>query len=582
MSNYLIELFVIHSTLMGAYWIFFRNETQYGKLRWYLLGSIGLSLTIPLIKLPRFYSSEQIAEPVISVFEPVMIVGASTTPVEQTSFSWQWLFIVYGIISLFFLIRFFRNIDYIVRLERSSEKERILDAVIRRDERVSGSFSFFNWIFLEKESKMSSHECDAVIRHELAHARLGHTADLILLELFKVAFWWLPTAWLAKKELKKIHEYQADAHALKTVSVARYSSILISSTLKSHGLSLASSFHDGLIFKRLKAMKQTVKKVSPWKIGFAATIAAMLFIGFACSEEMDESIQQMGKNSNAVTFDQLPADMQAKVESHQDKLSFIKVALNDDMQKDVKSSIGDIEELKDLDPSTIYSIHVVKNEDFKGMFIALKKDGANFDYLAERTKSQDEVFTIVEDQPEFPGGKEAFTEFMISNMKYPKSAAADGIEGTAYVQFIVGKSGDISNVSVVKGFNPECDDEALRVVSMMPDFKPGKQRGKAVAVKMVLPVKFSLTDDDPSVGMEIKSDFLKMDVKAKFHNGVYAGVVTSAETGKPMPGVNIVEEGTNSGTVSDLDGTFKLKLKDENSKIVLSHVGYKSLNFQSK
>ncbi len=583
MSNYLIELSVIHLALMGAYWLFLKNETQYGKMRFYILSATLLSLIIPVFKLPKlFFQGEEAVSSVVIPLQPFVLGETVMNSTADTALGFETLVWIAGLISFYFLVRFLNNVIHLIRLERGSSYEFFHQTKIRRIKGIKGSFTFFHWIFLADDISKDQAEYDAILRHEKAHATLGHTYDLLFLELFKAIFWWLPTAWFAKREIKKIHEYQADAYAIKACTIDRYSSILISSTLQANGLSLASSFHDGLIFKRLNAMKQKAKNVSPWKIGTVTLLAATLFVAFACSEEMEQNIQKMGEASNSISFDQLPTDMQNNLREVQDKLTFIKVDMNEAQSNDdLKNSIGDIEGLKDLDPSTIHSMNVVKEGDETAIYIALKKDGANFDYLAQKSKSEDEVFTIVEQQPEYPGGKDALYSYIASEIKYPEAAKKQGIEGPVYVEFVVGIDGAISDVRAVKGIGAGCDEEAVRVIKGVSNFIPGKQRGKKVAVKMVIPIHFALTEGTKKVGMEIKSDFNSMEITAVKDKGVWKGKVINQATGKAMPGVNVVEEGTNFGTVTDLDGTFEIVLSDQTNDLVLSHVGFKTSRLEA-
>lgn len=114
--------------------------------------------------------------------------------------------------------------------------------------------------------------------------------------------------------------------------------------------------------------------------------------------------------------------------------------------------------------------------------------------VAEVVIEEDEnkIFTVVEQQPEFQGGYEAMMNFIRKNMRYPASARRMGVDGTVYVSFVVSKDGSISEVKTIRGISADCDKEAMRVVSMMPDWKPGKQNGKPVFVRFVLPIKFKL------------------------------------------------------------------------------------------
>jgi len=104
----------------------------------------------------------------------------------------------------------------------------------------------------------------------------------------------------------------------------------------------------------------------------------------------------------------------------------------------------------------------------------------------------DEPFQVVEDQPEFPGGTAALMEYLRKNIKYPAICRENNIQGKVIVSFIVNKDGAIVEPQVMKAVNPSLDKEALRVISTMPNWKPGKQRGKAVRVRYSVPVNFRL------------------------------------------------------------------------------------------
>lgn len=104
----------------------------------------------------------------------------------------------------------------------------------------------------------------------------------------------------------------------------------------------------------------------------------------------------------------------------------------------------------------------------------------------------DKVFYAVEQQAEFPGGFAAMNKFLSKNIKYPASAKRMGVEGKVFVKFIVDKEGAISSIEVIKGINADLDKEAVRVIKLMPPWKPGKQNGRSVKSQFVLPVYFKL------------------------------------------------------------------------------------------
>ncbi|HEV7346810.1 energy transducer TonB [Telluribacter sp.] len=102
------------------------------------------------------------------------------------------------------------------------------------------------------------------------------------------------------------------------------------------------------------------------------------------------------------------------------------------------------------------------------------------------------VFTIVEVQPEFPGGIEALKRYLKQNVKYPEAAAKAKVQGRVFLEFVITTEGKIRDIRVLKGIGHGANEEAVRVVSQMPDWTPGKQSGRPMNVKYHLPVHFQL------------------------------------------------------------------------------------------
>ena len=110
----------------------------------------------------------------------------------------------------------------------------------------------------------------------------------------------------------------------------------------------------------------------------------------------------------------------------------------------------------------------------------------------EEEAEESEVFFIVEDMPEFPGGELALRKFIANAIKYPVIAQENGIQGKVYVNFVVDKDGSVSNARIARGVDASLDKEALRVVNTLPKWKPGMQRGKPVRVSYTVPISFVL------------------------------------------------------------------------------------------
>ena len=112
--------------------------------------------------------------------------------------------------------------------------------------------------------------------------------------------------------------------------------------------------------------------------------------------------------------------------------------------------------------------------------------------VVEEEVEEDVIFTVVEDQPSYPGGEEARIRYLQANLDYPQMAREAGIQGTVFVTFVVERDGSVTDVRVLRGIGGGCDEEAVRVVSNMPRWTPGRQRGQPVRVQFNMPIRFVL------------------------------------------------------------------------------------------
>lgn len=140
--------------------------------------------------------------------------------------------------------------------------------------------------------------------------------------------------------------------------------------------------------------------------------------------------------------------------------------------------------------TTIGAFNVVGNDEIDGEVLKAKEEIAQPE--PPKNEEENKVFDVVEEKPSFPGGQGALMAWLNDNIKYPVVAAENGIQGKVIVQFVVGKNGSISNVKVLRSVDPSLDKEAVRVVSNMPNWTPGKQNGASVNVRFTLPVTFRL------------------------------------------------------------------------------------------
>jgi periplasmic protein TonB len=148
-------------------------------------------------------------------------------------------------------------------------------------------------------------------------------------------------------------------------------------------------------------------------------------------------------------------------------------------------------------PPQVIELQVVEDDKVIEKEVDIKESEATqntfVDIVQKEEKIEEvEIFTIVEDMPSFPGGEAALMQWLSKETKYPPIAKEAGIQGTVYVNFIIGPDGKIRDIKVVRSVNRALDDEAVRVIEKMPSWTPGKQRGKSVSVQFTLPIKFKL------------------------------------------------------------------------------------------
>jgi len=145
-----------------------------------------------------------------------------------------------------------------------------------------------------------------------------------------------------------------------------------------------------------------------------------------------------------------------------------------------------VEDIEDIEDEIEINLDIEMTDDMK------IEEIRQIDMGEIEEEDNEQIFIIVEDKPEPIGGMAAFYKFVNDNIKYPRSAQTMNIEGRVFIQFVVGKKGEITDITVLRGIGSGCDEEAVRVLENAPNWQPGKQRGRPVKVKMVLPIIFKL------------------------------------------------------------------------------------------
>ena len=578
------------SVCLVLFYLFFRlllsKETFHRFNRMALLGVLFFSLLIPCIEVTTRHQVE-VQQAMLSIEQLLLMAESEPTPVEvgavqETSvISWvQIVLLVYWAGILFLACRNIYSLICLFRLVHSGKHEKLEKGVtlVVHNQEIA-PFSWMKYIVISrKDLEENGRE---ILIHEMAHIHHRHSVDLLVADICIFFQWFNPGAWLLKQELQNIHEYEADETVINEgVNAKEYQLLLIKKAVGTRLYSMANSFNHSKLKKRITMMLK--EKSNPWarlKYLYVLPLAAIAVTAFA-RPEISEKMEEI----SAVKVNDLAEIVQEKV-----------------LQDTVKVS----------------------------------KDEKRDDLVVSGVKSKEEeeivIFEVVEQMPEYPGGMSALQKYL--SEKIAGSPMKGKAGGRVMVGFTVAETGKIKDVRTLQSDEASLNQEAERIVSEMPDWIPGKQRGRPVPVKYTVPIRFGnirfAENKQPLIfadGMEISMDamekldpstiesisVLKDSTSIKVYgkrgaNGVilvntqrgsktkiqnkeisFSQKTTSTdavpdfpvsgtvvdEQGRPKAGVSIIVPNTNHGTITDINGHFSLKaMKDGN--LWFSFIGYK-------
>ena len=578
------------SVCLVLFYLFFRlllsKETFHRFNRMALLGVLFFSLLIPCIEVTTRHQVE-VQQAVLSIEQLLLMAELEATPAnvgavqETPTISWvQIVLLVYLAGILFLVCRNIYSLICLFRLVHSGKHEKLEKGVtlVVHNQEIA-PFSWMKYIVISrKDLEENGRE---ILIHEMAHIHHRHLVDLLVADICIFFQWFNPSAWLLKQELQNVHEYEADETVINEgVNAKEYQLLLIKKAVGTRLYSMANSFNHSKLKKRITMMLK--EKSNPWarlKYLYVLPLAAIAVTAFA-RPEISEKMEEI----SAVKVNDLAEIVQEKV-----------------LQDTVKVS---------------------KDE---------KKDALVVTGVKSKEEEEIVIFEVVEQMPEYPGGMSALQKYL--SEKIAGSPMKGKAGGRVMVGFTVAETGKIKDVRVLQSDEASLNQEAERIVSEMPDWIPGKQRGRPVPVKYTVPIRFGnirfAENKQPLIfadGKEISMDamekldpstiesfsVLKDSASIKVYgkrgaNGVilvntqrgsktkiqnkeisFSQKTTSTdavpdfpvsgtvvdEQGRPKAGVSIIVPNTNHGTITDINGHFSLKaMKDGN--LWFSFIGYK-------
>ena len=446
MTNFLIYDAKV-AVLIIVFYMFYRlmlsHETFHRVNRVVLLLTAVASFVLPLCVITLHKTVRMEAVPTVSVGDLQMEVAADAGPVW-----WQMLLPLIFIIGVVATLgHTLTSILKVWLLIRRSEQHLQPDGTIVC---VTGNaevspFSWMHYIVMNR-SDYEEHNA-AILAHERGHIRLRHSWDLLLVDLLTALQWFNPAMWMLRQDLRAIHEYEADGEVLSQgINARQYQYLLISKASGIGGYSIANGISHSTLKNRITMMLHKKSERSSLLkllalipiVGLALALNARTVTDYVYDEPQKQQPVKKGKKAGTI-----------KVNGQE--------------------------------------IKVVEQDDIVTMEGEVDQDQA-----------KEEAFDVVEEMPEFPGGPKALMDYLMTNVKYPKTAFDANIQGRVIAQFVVDKEGTVRDAHVVKSVDPALDAEALRVINNMPKWRPGRQNGKVVNVKYTIPVSFSLDGNNDS------------------------------------------------------------------------------------
>ena len=488
---YLLKVNVAFVLFYAFYRLFFYKDTFFKLRRAILLAFFGLALFYPLLNIQDWVRQQEPIADVIYMYS-AMLPEATAKADAAASVDWYgWLlgslgFIYWGIVA-FLCGRFLVQLSSILWLAHTSERVVIHETPVYALRKAAGPFSFFRMVFLHPESH-SDKETDEILTHECTHVSQWHSIDVILSEMMCMACWFNPFVWLLKREVRHNLEYLADNTVIQSGYDSKsYQYHLLGLAHHQSVTTLYNSFNVLHLKNRIMMMN---KKRSP---GIVRT-KYLIFIPLV-------GILMLLSNIEAVARLTVRLANEATVSNAMVTATGILVDETGQPLIGASVVVKGGKERTITDKKGAFSLEVPANAILRWSYQGsesqevLAADMTNNTHLSLSSKSREmneQVFTVVEKMPSFPGGDAELLKYIATNIKYPKESQDNGEQGRVICSFIVGRDGSVNNPEVLRGVTPLLNEEAVRVINTMPRWNPGMQRGKAVAVKYTVPITFRL------------------------------------------------------------------------------------------
>ncbi len=533
-------LYIIKSTLyisvfQSFYLLVMRKTTFFRLNRIVFLAGTFLCLILPFVKIQMPVESAVISP--IALIEEAISSEPMTLPAAmvgaEVQVNWPRLIISAILVSGAVISLIVTGISYI-RMSRMirSVKAVMVDGIpVKIIEEEIPSFSWGRHIVIGRKDL---EENPAILTHERMHVRCGHSFDLMAYTIVTTLQWFNPLVWIARTELKMLHEYEADELTInKGIDATQYQLLLVKKAVGAKRFQLANGFNHSKLKNRITMMHKN--KTNKWmRLAYFLCIPAIIGAMCCCAqnskagtttepEAMSDNAVQAKSESQTISdtpekkepvpFNQVEVtptfnggDANTFSRWVNQQLKYPESCKKEGISGRVTLSFTVSETGKVTDVKVLRGVH----EDLDNEAIRVvssspdwtpgKVDGKpvavsyNFPIIFQTKKPENTdvvPFQFADTKPGFNGGDvNEFSKWVAQHLIYPENCKKEGISGRVTLSFTVSETGKVTDVKVLRGVHKDLDNEAIRVVSSSPDWTPGSAEGKAVAIKYTFPVLF--------------------------------------------------------------------------------------------
>lgn len=572
--NYLLEVNISLVLFMLVYVLLLRGETQFSFNRIYLMLSLVASFVFPFFHF-RVPVSNELVPSANNLMPSYLLnelrVNGDEINVTQAANEIRPLLVVewvYAIALAILMTLFLYRIARIIQLFSKSFTYRWRNYTVSETNDAQPTFSFFHFILIGQANKLSPNEKEDILIHESLHIQRLHSLDILLVNLVGIVCWFNPIVYFYKRTLVQLHEFEADAFAVRGKDTSAYCGLLAKVALHSAGFPLGNHFNSSLTIKRIQMMKTMKRKIQNWKVAALVPIVLLFFFFIACQDQLQK------ENKKSLSSESIPQHLREQIklfEKYNDEVRFLEV--NED-NKQLLEELG------------YYNGH--RSKDFRVLSGGVMQNNLAYVIIGKPKsflKNESQVFSVVDEMATPVFGFDALYENLGHIIQYPEQARKNGVEGKVYIEFVVQTDGTLSDIKLIRGVDDEIDTEALRAFyQLQAKWNPAIHKGQLVKMRMTMPIVFSLKNQshssrEPNEVEQMEVAFgtnrsLKPHPNGKF---IMEGVVYSNDR-TPLPGVKVEVRGSNEGGYSDSDGKFIFETSQEKGVAHFSFEGSKALD----